>query len=50
MKSNMKSYEELWKVVTIRNDGKKVEVLYIVDRNHQRPVILVDHSYNFKDI
>ena len=37
-------YEELWKVQ--RKDGKKVNVLYIVDRNHQRSVVVVDHSRN----
>ena len=31
----------------VRKDGKKVNVLYIVDRNHQRSVIVVDHSRNF---
>ena len=41
-------YEELWMETTIRKDRKKVNVHYIVDRNHQRSVILVDHSRNFK--
>ena len=41
-------YEELWMESTIQKDGKKVNVLYIVDRNHQRSVIVVDHSRNFK--
>ena len=31
----------------VRKDGKKLNVLYIVDRNHQRSVIVVDHSRNF---
>lgn len=35
-----------WKM----KSGKKVNVLYIVDRNHPRSVIAVDHSRNFKDI
>ena len=35
---------------TIGKDGKKVNVLDIVDRNHQRSVIVVDHSRNFKGI
>ena len=34
---------------TIRKDGKKVNVLYIVDQNHQRPMIVVNHSRNFKE-
>ena len=38
-------YEELWKV-----RYEKINVLYIVDRNHQRSVIVVDHSRNFKGI
>ena len=42
--------EELWMESTIRKDGKKVNVLYIVDRSHQRSVIIVDHSRNFKGI
>ena len=36
-------YEEIWMESTIGKDGKKVNVLYIVDRNHQRSVIVVDH-------
>ena len=42
-------YEELVESA-IRKDGKKLNVLYIVDQNHQRSVIVVDHSRNFKDI
>ena len=34
----------------IRKDGKKVNVLYITDQNHQRSVNVVDHSRNFKGI
>ena len=37
-------YEEL------QEDGKKVNELYIVDRDHQRSVVVVDHSRNFKGI
>ena len=43
-------YEELWKVAAIRKDGNKVNVIYIVDRHHQRSVIVADHSRNFKGI
>ena len=35
-------YEVLWKV--------QYSVFHIVDRNHQRSVIVVDHSRNFKGI
>ena len=42
-------YEELVESA-IRKDGKKLNVLYIVDQNHQRSGIVVDHSRNFKDI
>ena len=35
---------------TTRKDGKKVNALYIVDRNHQISVIAVHHSRNFKGI
>ena len=31
-------------------DGRKVNELYIVYQNHQRYVIAVDHSRNFKGI
>ena len=34
----------------IRKDGKKVNVLYIIDQNHQRSVNVVDHFKNFKGI
>ena len=30
--------------------GKKVNVLCIVDRNHERSVVVLDHFRNFKDI
>ena len=40
-----------WKVPpAIGKDEKKVNVLDIVDRNHQRSAIAVDHSKNFKGI
>ena len=29
---------------------KKVNVLCIVDRNHERSVVVLDHFRNFKDI
>ena len=32
---------------TLQKDGKKVNVLYIVDQNHQRSVIVINHSSNF---
>ena len=31
-------------------DGKKVNVLCLVDRNHQRSMVAVHHSRNFKGI
>ena len=42
--------EELYDAATIWKDEKKVNVLYIVDQNHQRYVILVDNFRNFKNI
>ena len=41
--------EELYDAATIWKDEKKVNVLYIVDQNHQRYVILVDNFRNFKN-
>ena len=41
--------EELYDAATLRKD-EKVNVLYIVDQNHQRSVILVDDFRNFKSI
>ena len=38
------------KKITKRQDGKKVNVLYIVDQNHQGSVVVVDHSRKFKGI
>ena len=29
-------------------DGRKVNVLCIIDQNHQRSMVVVDHSRNFK--
>ena len=28
-------------------DGKKVNVLWIVDQNHERSVVVLDHCRNF---
>ena len=41
-------YENLWKEPT--KDGKKVNVLCIVDQNHERTVVVLDHFRNFKGI
>ena len=46
MNSLYLQYEKLWKV----RDGKKVKVLCIVDRNHERSVAVRDRFRNFKDI
>ena len=35
---------------TKQTDGNKVKVLYIVDRNHQRSVVVVDHFRNFNGV
>ena len=42
----------IWRALKsiIRKDGRKVNALYIVDRYHHRPVIVVDHSRNVKSI
>ena len=42
----------IWRTLesAIREDGKKVNVLYIADRHYQRSVIVIDHSRNFKGI
>ena len=42
-------YEKLWKVLPTK-DGKKVNVLCIIDRNHDRYVVVLDHFRNFKGI
>ena len=31
-------------------DGKKTNAVCIVDRNHERSVVFLDHFRNFKDI
>ena len=36
--------------ITKRQDGKKVNLFYIVDQNHQVSVVVVDHSRKFKGI
>ena len=33
-----------------KRDGKKVNVLCIVDRSHGRSVVVLDHFRNFKSI
>ena len=38
------------KTLESTKDGKKVSVLCIVDRNHERSVVLLDHFRNFKGI
>ena len=42
-------YEKLWKVLPAK-DAEKVNVLCIVDRNHGRYVVVLDHFRNFKSI
>ena len=39
--------EEFW---NCSKDGKKVNILCFVDQNHQRSLVAVGHSRNFKDI
>ena len=41
-------YEKLW--LESKKDGKKVNVLCIVDRNDERSVVQLDHFRNFKGI
>ena len=48
MNSLYLQYEKLWKIPM--KDGKKVNVLCIVDQNHERSVFVLDHFRNFKDI
>ena len=43
---NMKSSGKYLAQAT--NDGEKMNVLCIVDRNHERSVVLLDHFRNFK--
>ena len=40
----------LWMMGENTKDGRKVNVLCIVDRNHQRSMVVVDYSRNFKGI
>ena len=48
MNSLYLQYEKLWKIPT--KDGKKGNVLCIVDQNHESAVFLLDYFRNFKDI
>ena len=41
-------YEKLWKVPA--KDGKKVNVLCIIDQNHDKSVVVLDHFGNFTGI
>ena len=41
-------YEKLWKVPT--QYGKKMNILCILDRNHERSVFVLDHFRKFKGI
>ena len=41
-------YEKLCKVP--KKNGKKVNALCIVDQNHERSVVVLDHFRNFKGI
>ena len=43
-------YEKLNLQYEKLKDGKKVNVLCIVDRNHERSVVILDHFRNFNDI
>ena len=38
------------KALESTKDGKKVNVLCIVDQNHERSVVALDHFRNFKGI
>ena len=40
----------LWMMGENTKDGRKVNVLCIVDWNHQRSMVVVDYSRNFKGI
>ena len=37
----------VWKALENTKDGKKVNVLCIVDQNHERSVVVLDHFRNF---
>ena len=40
-----------WKALESTKDGKKVNILCIVDQNHERSVVVVlDYFRNYKDI
>ena len=38
------------RALEITKDGKRMNILCIVDRNHERFVVLLDHFKNFKGI
>ena len=38
----------IWKALESTKDGKKVNVLCIVDRNHKRLVVVLDHFSNLE--
>ena len=38
------------KALESTKDGKKVNVLCIVDQNHERSVVVLDHFRNFKGV
>ena len=40
----------IWKALGSTKGGKKLNVLYIVDRNHERSVVALNHFRNFKGI
>ena len=42
--------QHICKALEITKDGKKGNVLCIVDRSHERFVVVLDHFKNFKDI
>ena len=41
-------YEKLWKVPV--KDGRKVNVLCIIDQNYDKSVVVLDHFRNFTGI
>ena len=38
------------RALEITKDGKRMNILCIVDQNHERFVVLLDHFKSFKDI
>ena len=40
----------IWKPLESTKDGKKMNILRIVDQNHERPVVVLYHFTNFKSI